>query len=133
MTITRYEYETFELADCITLVSRYKKICEDYTANQGGPPYTEMKNQMEKQYTPAELAPTDADEREYWIQTLGRAAGIQLITTSRVDHNTMSRMSCLDDDGFDQAIRLCTQVAGDIDKKVKKAEKASKQHSAGIL
>jgi hypothetical protein len=133
MTLTRYEYETFILADCNTLTSRYRKICEDWTANHGAAPYTEMKLQMEEQYTPAELVSTDACERDYWIQTLGRQAGVQLITSSRVDHNTMFRMTCLDDAGFAQAITICTQVASDVDKKVKQAETAFKRRQAGVL
>jgi hypothetical protein len=128
--MTQYEYETFILADCTTLASKYKKICEDYTANHGNSPYNEMKTKMEEQYTTVELESTDADERDYWIKSLGRAAGIQLITTSRVEHDTMFRMSCLDDDGFDQAIRLCTQVASEIDHKVKRAEQNYKQQTS---
>jgi hypothetical protein len=134
MTITRFEYETFTLSNYTSTASKYKRICDDYHDNQGVNPYSALMQDMERRYSVSELELTDKDERDYWIHTLGKQAGIQLVTSSRVDSETMMKLSCLDDEGFEQAILVCTKIARELDRKVKAAENLyQKENTSGFL
>ena len=128
--MTLFEYELFELSDYKHPAMRYRKIMSDINALTTSPAMKAIaeaaRDNMELLYDEEDLAlVTDDDEREYWVRYLGKKAAIELVTTNRIMHNTMDRISKLDDEDFDRAVALCTVMAKELDSRVKAAEAVS--------
>lgn len=130
--MTRFEYETFELADYQVPSIRYRKICEDL--NEG--PFAQfgmiepeleaflpaLKKEMEEQYDKEALVVTEEDEREYWIRLVGRKLAIELVVNNKATSKTMNMLASLPDDDFSRAVALSQIMAKELDAKVKASE-----------
>lgn len=62
------------------------------------------------------------DERYHWIQKLGRAAGVDLLTLGKVQPENMLAMAGLGDD-FSEAVKVATSTARKLNQKTIDAEK----------
>lgn len=145
MNKTRFEYETFDLADYTHPAMRYHKILSDienaqiFYGRHINLKYTnakyllDLKSELDETYSKEELKLTNRIQTDFWINKLGKDAAIQMIMTSRVDHDTMLRISCLEDNDFEKAIMTCARLASEIDKKVKEAEKRYKLSNHNVL
>lgn len=136
--ITRYEYETFELAQYTSPAMRYQKICKDlettgYIENAHDI-LSDLKDEMEEKYSPVQLTLSESDEREFWIQKLGTDAGVELVRTTRCSQETFNRIYCLPDEDMHKAIMISRRVVNDFSNKIRKAEEDFKNNpSKGVL
>ena len=135
--ITRYEYETFELAHYTTPPLRYFKICQDIGTDFIGPVYdilSVLRDEMEEKYSVEELTLTPEDERDFWIHKLGTDAGVELVRTTRCSADTFHKIYCLPDDDMHKAILVSRRVVTELSAKIKKAEEDFKNNpSLGVL
>lgn len=61
-------------------------------------------------------------EREYWINTLGKQAAIELITLGRTSPETMSKMVKLPEDMYIKVTQICVRLANTIKETTVRAE-----------
>lgn len=64
----------------------------------------------------------EAIEKEYWINTLGKQAAIELITLGRTSPETMSKMVRLPEDMYTKVTQICVRLANTIKETTIKAE-----------
>lgn len=57
------------------------------------------------------LANYENEEPEYWAQTLGRTAAIEIIALGNTSQATMAKMSLLPMEDFEEAVRVCVKFA----------------------
>ena len=69
-----------------------------------------------------ELDIPEDDERHHWIQKLGKAAGVDLLTLGKVQPENMLAMAGLGDD-FSEAVKVATSTARRLNQKTIDAEK----------
>ena len=136
--ITRYEYETFELAHYTSPAMRYQKICRDLETTgyieTAHDILSDLKDEMEEKYSPAQLTLSDQDERDFWIRKLGTDAGVELVRTTRCSQETFHRIHCLPDEDMHKAIMISRHVASDFSTKIRKAEEDfTNNPSLGVL
>ena len=62
------------------------------------------------------------DERHHWIQKLGRASGVDLLTIVKVQPENMIAMAGLGDD-FTEAVKVATSTARKLNQKTIDAER----------
>jgi|TARA_R110001592_G_scaffold201909_6_gene451117 hypothetical protein len=62
------------------------------------------------------------DERHHWIQKLGRASGVDLLTIGKVQPENMIAMAGLGDD-FTEAVKVATSTARKLNQKTIDAER----------
>ena len=65
----------------------------------------------------------DNDDRYHWIQHIGRAMGVDLITIGKVQPEHMLRASALSTEDFTEAVKVCTATARTINDTTVAAEK----------
>lgn len=61
-------------------------------------------------------------EREYWVNTLGKQAAIELITLGRTSQETMSKMVRLPEDLYIKVTQICVRLANTIKETTVRAE-----------
>lgn len=138
--ISRFEYETFNLADCNTPSLKYRQLSQDihdssqsisqFVTHFVGDELTSkfidvlisLTDELEEEYSKEELIVTEAEEREYWVRKLGKQAAIEMVIANTVTYNTMNKLSSLPDDDFDRAVALSNVMARELDARVKAVE-----------
>ena len=131
--MTKFEYVTFTLGEYPTTASKYKKINDDL--EEASKPMigkdkflvsmlTTIKAEFEKNYPATELSFTNEnDEIKYWIQKLAKFASVELLSTGKVNSNTMLKMSCLTPKDFIECLKAATIMTSQLNAVVQKAEK----------
>lgn len=61
-------------------------------------------------------------EREYWVNTLGKQAAIELITEGKTSTETMSKMVRLPEDMYIKVTQICVRLANTIKQTTVRAE-----------
>ena len=71
----------------------------------------------------------ESDERHHWIQKLGRAAGADLLTLGKVQPENMLAMAALSEEDFQEAVKVATGSARNLNKLTVDAEKDLNQET----
>ena len=109
---TLYEVMNIDLADEYTKARKLAKLA---TIDAGSVA-------AEAESAIAELDIPEDDERHHWIQKLGKAAGVDLLTLGKVQPENMLAMAGLGDD-FSEAVKVATGTARRLNQKTIDAEK----------
>jgi len=109
---TLYEVMNIDLADEYTKARKLAKLA----TIDAGSVAAEAENAI------AELDIPEDDERHHWIQKLGKAAGVDLLTLGKVQPENMLAMAGLGDD-FSEAVKVATSTARKLNQKTIDAEK----------
>tara|TARA_R100000027_G_C2217342_1_gene84963 strand:- start:211 stop:582 length:372 start_codon:yes stop_codon:yes gene_type:complete len=109
---TLYEVMNIDLADEYTKARKLAKLA---TIDAGSVA-------AEAESAIAELDIPEDDERHHWIQKLGKAAGVDLLTLGKVQPENMLAMAGLGDD-FPEAVKVATGTARRLNQKTIDAEK----------
>ena len=109
---TLYEVMNIDLADEYTKARKLAKLA---TIDAGSVA-------AEAESAIAELDIPEDDERHHWIQKLGKAAGVDLLTLGKVQPENMLAMAGLGDD-FSEAVKVATSTARKLNQKTIDAEK----------
>jgi hypothetical protein len=110
---TLYEVMNVDLADEYT---KARKVAKGATLGLD----EKLADQVAKAIEELDI-PLD-DERHHWIQKLGRAAGVDLLTLGKVQPENMLAMAGLGDD-FSEAVKVATSTARKLNQKTIDAEK----------
>ena len=62
------------------------------------------------------------DERHHWIQKLGRASGVDLLTIGKVQPEHMNYMVALEDEAFAACVKQATAIAKQLNYEVQQVE-----------
>ena len=134
--MTKYEYSTFVLGGYPTVASKYRKVNEDLSAESSktfGKDKTlitilnSIKSEFESMFEQDELSiDDDLQEKEYWIKKLAKQSAVELLAQGKVSTETMFKVSCLDNNSFEECIKETTKLSTHLNHVVQQAEKTVK-------
>jgi hypothetical protein len=118
----------------IGLINRYRKVVSDLEVEQR----TFEKNCLleEKEKIESILSSQDDDklknavanwekvEVDYWVDTLGKIAAIEILTYGKVSYDTMMKMVKLPEEMYIKATQVCVKLANKIKETTVSAEEA---------
>lgn len=130
-TLSKFEMENFNVQtgpafarSTIEIINRIRKIDSELKTTVGEFEKNCKNEEKEKltQYLqnldPIQLENTvtewEATEREYWVNTLGKQAAIEILTVGRPSLETMSKMVRLPEDLYIKATQICVRLANAI-------------------
>jgi len=122
----------------IGLINRYRKIESDFeheTRNFEKSVLIEEKQQIEEILTnqdPEKLKNAIANwqkvETDYWVDTLGKIAAIEILTHGKVTYETMMKLAKLPEDMYIKSTQICVRLANKI-----KETTVTAEESIGVL
>lgn len=139
-TLSKFELENFQTQsgagsarNLIEIVNRIRKIDSDLTASGIGEfdrcKLSEERDILDKYLRtmdPDQLTETianwESSEREYWVNSLGKQAAIEILTVGRPSFETMSKMVRLPEDLYVKATQICVRLANAIRETTTSAE-----------
>ena len=134
--MTKFEYSTFVLGGYPTVASKYRKVNEDLVVESNkmfGKDKTlitilkSIKSEFESMYEKDELSiDDDLQEKEYWIKKLAKQSAVELLSQGKVSSETMFKVSCLDNNSFEECIKETTKLSTHLNHVVQQAEKTVK-------
>jgi hypothetical protein len=71
-----------------------------------------------------EVSSWEEKELNYWIDTLGKTAAIEIISAGVISKETVEKMTMLPEEGYVKATQLCVKLANAIKSATVKAEEA---------
>jgi hypothetical protein len=71
-----------------------------------------------------EVSSWEEKEMNYWIDTLGKTAAIEIIANGAISKATVEKMTMLPEEGYVKATQLCVKLANAIKSATVKAEEA---------
>jgi hypothetical protein len=134
--MTKFEYSTFVLGRYPTAASKYRKVNEDLAAESNKmfgkdkvlvSILKNIKTEFESMYEKDELSiDDDLQEKEYWIKKLAKQGAVELLSQGKVSSETMFKVSCLDNNSFEECIKETTKLSTHLNHVVQQAEKTVK-------
>lgn len=73
------------------------------------------------------------EESEYWAHVLGREAAIEIISIGKTSKETMTKMSLLPVEDFEESVRVCVRFATLIRETTNRVEKELEDGEVNIL
>ena len=134
MSITKFEYTTFGLSEYPTVVSKYRKICEDLNTIKSVflkskeqkdciRILKELKAEYESSYPADELVMTEQKEKEYWIKRLAKHGAVQLLAQGKVSAEIMFKIASMSSNDYEECVKEITKLSSYMNDVTQKAEK----------
>jgi hypothetical protein len=134
MSTTKFEYNTFTLANYPTVASKYRKICEDlldtsriFFKNSDQKSKINILKELKAEYellNPADdLVMTEEKEKEYWVKRLAKHGAVQLLAQGKVSVDIMFKMASLPSSDYEACVKETTKLSSYMNDITQKAEK----------